>query len=123
MTGTCALGQSRYVATRNACWLLAVLTACQTYADVGIATVRQNEPDLRPCLQEAASRDPNLRGTLALEFEVDAAGKVLAVRAPKKEDLFGDPDLTKCLQSKASGWTFPAPGKTKRFPYKFSVVR
>jgi hypothetical protein len=55
---------------------LLVLSACHGYKDTGVATIRQNNADLKACIQEAAARNPNLKGKMELAFEIDPAGKV-----------------------------------------------
>lgn len=109
--------------SRNALLSVALLASCHTYTDAGIETVRKNEPDFRLCLQEAASRNPNVRGTLELSFEIGGKGDVLSLK-PTADD-FRDAAFTTCALAKAKAWTFPPPrnGKTARFSYKFSLNR
>ena len=77
---------------------LLVLSACHGYKDTGVATIRQNNADLKACIQEAAARNPNLKGKMELAFEIDPAGKVTwsegTVRGPRQLPLLVQSLLT-----------------------------
>jgi hypothetical protein len=99
---------------------LLVLSACHGYKDTGVATIRQNNADLKACIQEAAARNPNLKGKMELAFEIDPAGKVN--RFAYVLDEYKDPLLAECVRLKSIAWTFPPPpsGKMEKFTYTFS---
>ncbi len=99
---------------------LAFVAGCHGYKDTGIATIRQNNNDLRSCLQEASARNPNLKGTMDLAFEIGPDGKVNRFGFVKDE--FKDQLLSDCVKAKATSWQFPAPpsGKMEQFTYRFS---
>ena len=96
------------------------LAACHGYKETGIATIRQNNVDLRACLQEASARNPNLKGKMELSFEIDPAGKVN--RFGFVTDEYKDQILADCVKAKSVAWTFPPPpsGKMEKFTYSFS---
>ncbi|HMY57091.1 MAG TPA: AgmX/PglI C-terminal domain-containing protein [Pseudomonadota bacterium] len=98
---------------------LVVLAGCHGYKDTGIATVRQNNNDLKSCLQEASARNPNLKGMMELAFEIGPDGKVNRFGFAKDE--YKDQMLSDCVKAKATTWQFPAPpsGKMEQFTYKF----
>ena len=99
---------------------LLVLSACHGYKDTGVATIRQNNADLKSCFQEAAARNPNLKGSMELAFDIDPAGKVNRFNIVKDE--YKDPLLAECVKIKSVAWTFPAPpsGKNEMFTYAFT---
>ena len=99
---------------------LLVLSACHSYKETGIAHIRQNNADLKSCFQEAAARNPNLKGSMELAFEIEPAGKVNRFNIVKDE--YKDPLLAECVKIKSVAWTFPAPpsGKNEVFTYTFT---
>ena len=99
---------------------LLVLSACHSYKETGIAHIRQNNADLKSCFQEAAARNPNLKGSMELAFEIEPAGKVNRFHIVKDE--YKDPLLAECVKIKSIAWTFPAPpsGKNEVFTYTFT---
>lgn len=100
---------------------LLVLSACHSYKETGIAHIRQNNADPEvTCFQEAAARNPNLKGSMELAFEIEPAGKVNRFNIVKDE--YKDPLLAECVKIKSIAWTFPAPpsGKNEGFTYTFT---
>ena len=99
---------------------LVALAGCHSYKETGINFIRQNNADLKGCFQEAAARNPNLKGQMELAFEIDPTGKVNRLNITKDE--FKDPILADCVKIKSTAWTFPAPtsGKNEVFTYGFT---
>lgn len=82
------------------------LTANQVVAKIQAAYLGP----VRRCYRDALARRPGLRGTLRLDFIVNAIGKVdeLSVK--------GVDAVAACVGRHAAGWRFPIPQSTYREP-------
>lgn len=97
------------------------LSACNTYKDQAIATVRQNAGDIQTCRNDAEARKPGLKGAMELALEVAPNGKINRIGWSKDE--VKDPQLADCIKDKATNWQLPPPpsGKMEQFTYKFRI--
>lgn len=78
--------------------------------------------EIRACYAAVTKKNPNVYGTLVLEWEIGGlgkVGKVSVVESLRRE-------LDSCIASRLKTWTFPAPpGKAVakvRFPFQFTEV-
>ena len=105
------------------CFALSVLAlgACHKYSDDALTAVRANSGDIKACIDEAAQRNPQLKGRMELLLEIAPNGKVNRLGFSKDEAK--DPQLADCVKQRAQNWQLPPPpsGKNEEFTYKFNV--
>jgi TonB family protein len=81
----------------------------------------QNETAIRSCYERALRNNNQLQGKVELGVRIAADGKVSNTRV---QGSLRDPEVSRCIQSLAKQWSFPAPrgGSCARFdqPYTFT---
>ncbi|MGI8496548.1 MAG: AgmX/PglI C-terminal domain-containing protein [Gemmatimonadaceae bacterium] len=87
--------------------------------------VRSHQAALRFCYEEyGLKRNPNLAGTIAVAISMTGDGSVSGVDIPSRSwSGAGASEVESCIQSRISGWHFPASaaGKgTYSFPFNFT---
>ncbi len=84
--------------------------------------VRSHINEIRFCFNQGLARDPNLSGRVAIEFTVNAMGRVPVAVAG--ESSLGAPDVAKCMAKAVKRWKFPRPTAggtvTVRYPFVLS---
>jgi hypothetical protein len=82
--------------------------------------IRANFPLFRACYQQGLKKDPDLRGTIAVKFVIDATGAVDSVKGTGGS--LKDEQVSKCVLDVYRVLTFPAPEKgvvTVTYPIDF----
>ena len=69
--------------------------------------VRAHINEVRYCYNQGLSANPNLKGRVAIEFVIDAKGKVTT--ATVKETTMSDAAVGQCIAKQMVKWTFPKP--------------
>jgi Ca-activated chloride channel family protein len=69
--------------------------------------VRRHINEIRFCYTQALASDPDLSGTIVVEFVIDPAGEVIS--ASVASTTLDDADVPKCIVEAFERWTFPAP--------------
>lgn len=84
-------------------------------------TVRAHINEIRHCYNRGLTRDPNLRGRIAVRFSIGPVGKV--VRAAVVDNSLGDRDVGTCVSQAVRRWQFPRPsgGGSAMVTYPFSL--
>jgi len=83
--------------------------------------VVQNRPAFKKCYEDARKLTPDLKGTVMLRMELDAAGKVKTAGVALEESTIKDLKLAECITKIAKGLSYPAStkGLDKDFEYEF----
>jgi Ca-activated chloride channel family protein len=80
--------------------------------------VRAHMAEVRRCYELGLTRNPNLKGRLAIAFMVDRAGAV--THAEVAESTLADPAVGTCVARLALRWKFPAGGTVNLvYPFNF----
>jgi len=69
--------------------------------------VRAHINEVRYCYNQGLVRDPLLKGRVAIQFIIDATGKVRA--STVQESTVPDPAVGQCVATRVRAWTFPSP--------------
>jgi hypothetical protein len=86
------------------------------------AVVNREQRTLAPCFHEEASRSPDFRGQVPLEFAIDNDGRVAALWID--EPRLRNGPLRECLLRALSAWRFdPFPGQRPTVQLAFSIAR
>jgi serine/threonine protein kinase len=72
------------------------------------AVVGKNRPAILKCFAEGKKANPNLKGTLTVQFAVDASGAVKRVQV--QSTITGAPMVAACVVKASQGWRFPSRG-------------
>lgn len=91
-------------------------------ADIVRRIVRAHVNEIRHCYNQGLLRDPTLKGTVTLSFEVGAKGKVNRARVDAA--TLPDAAVGECMTKAVTRWTFPEPtgGKTTKITYPFKFL-
>ncbi len=83
--------------------------------------VVQNRPAFKKCYEDARKLTADLKGTVILRMELDAAGKVKTAAVAIDESTIKDVKLAECITKIAKGLSYPAStkGLDKDFEYAF----
>jgi hypothetical protein len=83
------------------------------------SVVGQHRPEMLKCFAEGKKKTPGMKGTVTLQLQVDAAGKVRA----QVQSTLGSPIVAACVIKAANGWTFPARtgGEMANISYPFTI--
>jgi hypothetical protein len=71
------------------------------------SVVGQHRPEVLKCFAEGKKKDRAMKGTLALQLQVDAAGKVNHIQV---QSTLGSPLVAACVVKSANAWRFPSRG-------------
>jgi len=84
--------------------------------------VRSHINQVRHCYNQGLTRDPNMRGRVAVKFAIGPTGRVLS--SIVSENGVGDRDVGTCVANAVRRWKFPAPhgGGSAMVTYPFSFV-
>jgi hypothetical protein len=83
------------------------------------SVVGQHRPEMLKCFAEGKKKMPGMKGTVTLQLQVDAAGKVRA----QVQSTLGSPIVAACVIKAANGWKFPARsgGEMANISYPFTI--
>ena len=85
--------------------------------------VRRHWNEIRYCYEKELSRNPNLAGKVAVDFEIGPLGEVIS--ADVRESTLESPAVTQCIVGNVKRWVFPAPGGggvvDVHYPFLFAV--
>ncbi|MEO7096514.1 MAG: AgmX/PglI C-terminal domain-containing protein, partial [Polyangiales bacterium] len=83
------------------------------------SVVGQHRPEILKCLAEGKKKAPTMKGTVTLQLQVDAAGKVRA----QVQSTLGSPLVAACVIKAANGWRFPSRsgGEMANIAYPFTI--
>ncbi len=83
------------------------------------SVVSSHRPEVLKCFAEGKKKNPNLKGTLTLQLQVDAAGKVRA----QVQSTLSNPVVASCVIKSANSWRFPtrAGGDAQLVVYPFMI--
>ena len=83
------------------------------------SVVGQHRPEVLKCLAEGKKKVPAMKGTITLQLQVDAAGKVRA----QIQSTLNSPLVAACVIKAANGWKFPsrAGGEMANISYPFTI--
>jgi serine/threonine protein kinase len=84
------------------------------------SVVGNHQGEVQKCFADGKKKNGNLKGTLSLQLQVDAGGKVHRVQI---QSTLKDPLVAACVVKSASRWQFPARagGEAQTVSYPFSV--
>ncbi len=84
--------------------------------------VRNHINEVRSCYNAGLSKDPNLRGRVAVMFTIGPSGKV--VRSAIAESSVGDRNVANCVSNAVRRWKFPKPqsGGSAMVTYPFTFA-
>ncbi len=89
--------------------------------DKGIVTsvVGSHRPEVLKCFSEGKKKNPNMKGTVTLQLQVDGAGKVRA----QVQSTLNNPLVAACVIKSANTWRFPARagGDPQLVVYPFTI--
>jgi hypothetical protein len=71
------------------------------------SVIGQHRPEVLKCFAEGKKKDRAMKGTLALQLQVDAAGKVNHIQV---QSTLGSPLVAACVVKSANAWKFPSRG-------------
>ena len=81
--------------------------------------VRMHQGDLRACYQQGLKQQPDARGTVEIQFAINAEGR--AVRSRPVKDTLALPGVPDCIIGWLERWRFPRPvGGEVEFIYPFT---
>jgi len=82
--------------------------------------VGNHKTEVQKCFAAGKKKNTSLKGTLSLQLQVDAAGKVHRVQI---QSTLKDPLVAACVVKSASAWRFPvrAGAEAATVSYPFSV--
>jgi serine/threonine protein kinase len=82
--------------------------------------VGNHKTEVQKCFADGKKKNSSLKGTLSLQLQVDAAGKVHRVQI---QSTLKDPLVAACVVKSANAWRFPARagGEAATVSYPFSV--
>lgn len=84
--------------------------------------IRENLPPIQHCYEKELLKKPNIKGTLKLEWDLDAVGRVTKTRVLQTVDPYVD----ECVANVIKGLRFPAPPKGATgqvvYPFVFNTV-
>ena len=69
--------------------------------------VRAHINEVRYCYNQALARDPNAKGRVAIQFTINATGKVPS--ATVQDSTMKDASVGRCISQAVRRWTFPKP--------------
>ncbi len=83
------------------------------------SVVGQHRPEILKCLAEGKKKMAGMKGTITLQLQVDASGKVRA----QVQSTLGSPVVAACAIKAANGWRFPARagGEMANISYPFTI--
>ena len=84
------------------------------------SVVGGHEAEVQRCFADGKKKNGNLKGTLSLQLQVDAGGKVHRVQI---QSTLKDPLVAACVVKSANRWQFPARagGEAATVSYPFSI--
>lgn len=85
------------------------------------ATIAKYLSQVRACYEERLRVNPGLEGTLSMDFEIGASGRLNYSRV--KSSSVGDPAVGDCVATKMMSWQFPKPrgGVNVKVNYPFAL--
>ncbi len=83
------------------------------------SVVGQHRTEMLKCFSEGKKKLPGMKGTVTLQLQVDAAGKVRA----QVQSTLGSPIVAACVIRAANGWKFPSRsgGEMANISYPFTI--
>lgn len=88
------------------------------------STVRKNNSKISACYAEGLKENPELKGKLVVEWDVDDKGKMLKAVVNKSKSTFENEKVANCVIEKLKSLEFPAAEKGQivsvSFPFAFS---
>jgi hypothetical protein len=86
---------------------------------VVMSVIGKHRPEVLKCLAEGKKKNATMKGTVNLQLQVDAAGKVRA----QVQSTLNAPMVAACVIKAASSWTFPARagGEVATVVYPFTI--
>lgn len=83
------------------------------------SVVGQHRPEILKCIAEGKKKTAEMKGTLTLQLQVDAAGRVRA----QVQSTLGSPLVAACVIKAANAWRFPAraDGDFANVAYPFTI--
>ena len=105
-----------------------VLTAGAAQAKGGLSpdqvqrVVRARTGALRACFESEAQRDPNLKGGVTVQWQIEPGGSVAS--ASVASSTLKNPRVEGCVLRQVKSWRFPtadAPTTVSAYPFKFGV--
>ncbi len=83
------------------------------------SVVGQHRPEILKCFSDGKKKNPNMKGTLTLQLQVDPTGKVRA----QVQSTLNNPLVAACAVRSASAWRFPARdgGDAQMVSYPFTI--
>jgi hypothetical protein len=85
------------------------------------SVVGSHRPEVLKCFAEGKKKDHGLKGTVSLQMQVDAAGKVHHIQV---QSSLKDPLVAACVVKSANGWRFPSrsnDGEMATVNYPFTI--
>jgi outer membrane biosynthesis protein TonB len=71
------------------------------------SVIGQHRPEVLKCFAEGKKKDHGMKGTLSLQLQVDAGGKVNHIQV---QSTLGSPLVAACVVKSANAWRFPSRG-------------
>ncbi len=83
------------------------------------SVVGSHRPEVLKCFAEGKKKNPNMKGTITLQLQVDSTGKVRA----QVQSTVNNPLVAACVIKSANGWRFPARagGDPQLVVYPFTI--
>lgn len=83
--------------------------------------VRAHINEVRHCYNQGLSKDPNLAGRVAVQFQITGTGKVAAAVAVASASTLDDVSVQRCVAKAVRRWSFPkaSTGGTSMVTYPF----
>jgi outer membrane biosynthesis protein TonB len=85
------------------------------------SVVGTHRPEVLKCFAEGKKKDHGLKGTVALQMQVDAGGKVHHIQV---QSTLKDPLVAACVVKSANNWKFPTRsgnGELATVSYPFTI--
>nr|MBA3457104.1 protein kinase [Deltaproteobacteria bacterium] len=83
------------------------------------SVIGAHRPEVLKCFAEGKKKNPNMKGTVTLQLQVDTTGKVRA----QVQSTLNNPLVASCVIKSANGWRFPARagGDSQLVVYPFTI--
>ena len=84
-----------------------------------MSVVGSHRPEVLKCFADGKKKNPNMKGTITLQLQVDGAGKVRA----QVQSTLNNPLVAACVIKSANSWRFPARtgGDAQLVVYPFTI--
>ena len=83
------------------------------------SVIGQHRPEVLKCISEGKKKSSSMKGTITLQLQVDASGKVRA----QVQSTLNNPLVAACVIRAANGWRFPSrsDGQMASVAYPFTI--